>query len=152
MVEAVAQELGVSRATLYRLIARYRQTRTVEGLRGPGSGRSAGTRVLNSDVETLIREVLETEYLKPTRPPFQRVLEQIGGACRTKGWPERWCTWTVQGEMTPNPSCYEMTGWRRMESGRPASSIRFSTATPMAASVCWPAKPRARSRGPINAL
>jgi len=68
MVEAVAQELGVSRATLYRLIARYRQIRTVEGLRGPGSGRSAGTRVLNSDVETLIREILETEYLKPTRP------------------------------------------------------------------------------------
>ena len=57
MVEAVAQELGVSRATLYRLIARYRQTRTVEGLRGPGSGRSEGTRVLNSDVETLIRDI-----------------------------------------------------------------------------------------------
>ena len=25
---------------------------------------------------------------------------------------------------------------------RPASKFRFSTATPMAASVCWPAKPR----------
>jgi hypothetical protein len=34
------------------------------------------------------------------------------------------------------PSCYAMTGWRRTESGRPAASIRFSTATPMAASVC----------------
>ena len=85
MVEAVAWELGVSRATLYRLIARYRQTRTVEGLLGPGSGRP-GTRVLDSDEETLIREILEREYLKPTRPPFQRVLEQIGGACRTRGW------------------------------------------------------------------
>ncbi len=39
VVEDVAWELGVSRATLYRLIARYRQTRTVEGLCGPGSGR-----------------------------------------------------------------------------------------------------------------
>ena len=105
VVEAVAWELGVSRATLYRLIARYRQTRTVEGLRGPGSGRPEGhfcnirywadtwiiltsslPCVLDWDEETLIREILEREYLKPTRPPFQRVLEQIGGACRTKGW------------------------------------------------------------------
>src|SRR4051812_25112016 len=58
----------------------------------------------------------------------------------------------TKGEMAPTPSCYAMTGWRRTESGRPAISIRFSTATPMAASVCWAAKPRARSRGPINAL
>ncbi len=50
------------------------------------------------------------------------------------------------------PSCYAMTGWRRTESGRPVASIRFSTATPMAASVCWAAKPRARSRGPISNL
>ena len=50
------------------------------------------------------------------------------------------------------PSCYAMTGWRRTDSGRPAANIRFSTATPTAASVCWAAKPRARSRGPITAL
>ncbi len=49
------------------------------------------------------------------------------------------------------PSCYAITGERRTESGRPAASIRFSTATPMPASVCWAAKPRARSRGPISA-
>jgi len=50
------------------------------------------------------------------------------------------------------PSCYAMTGWRRTEFGRPAANIRLSTATPTAASVCWAAKPRARSRGPISAL
>jgi hypothetical protein len=64
----------------------------------------------------------------------------------------RWCTLLVQGEMIPIQSGYAMTGWRRTESGRPAANIRFSTATPMAASVCWPAKPRARSRGPISNL
>jgi hypothetical protein len=53
---------------------------------------------------------------------------------------------------TPTPSCYAVTGWRRTESGRPAASIRFSTATPMEASVCCAAKPRARRRGPISAL
>jgi hypothetical protein len=45
-----------------------------------------------------------------------------------------------------------MTAWRQTASGRPAANIRFSTATPMAASVCWAAKPRARNRGPIRGL
>src|SRR3954471_16062138 len=58
----------------------------------------------------------------------------------------------TEGELAPTPGCYAVTSWRRMESGRPAASIRFSTATPMAASVCWAAKPRARSRGPISAF
>src|SRR5208283_2433400 len=64
----------------------------------------------------------------------------------------RWCTWRMEGEMAPTPSRYAMIRWLRTESGRPAASIRFRTATPMAASVCWAAKPRARSRGPISAL
>jgi hypothetical protein len=45
-----------------------------------------------------------------------------------------------------------MTGRRRTESGRPATNIRFNTATPIEASVCWAAKLRARSLGPISAL
>jgi len=64
----------------------------------------------------------------------------------------RWCTWRLEVEMAPALNCYAMTGWRRTESGRPAANIRFSTATPTAASVCWAAKPRARRRGPISAL
>src|SRR5262245_258009 len=77
-VDDVAWELGVSRATLYRLVERYRATRTVEGLCGPGRGRREGTRFLNPAQETLIREIIEREYLKPTKPPFRRVLEHIG--------------------------------------------------------------------------
>lgn len=87
VVDDVAWELGVSRATLYRLIERYRTTRTVEGLCGPGRGRREGSRFLNPAQETLIREIIEREYLKPTRPPFRRVLEHIGLACRRRGWP-----------------------------------------------------------------
>jgi putative transposase len=78
VVEAVAWELEVSRATLYRLIARYTQTRTVEGLSGRAAADRRGTRVINSDEETLIREILERACLKPSGPPFQHVLEQIG--------------------------------------------------------------------------
>jgi hypothetical protein len=58
----------------------------------------------------------------------------------------------TEGEMAPIPSCYAVTGWRRTESGRPTTNIQFTTATPMAASACWAAKPRTRSRGPISVL
>ena len=37
---------------------------------------------------------------------------------------------------------HAITGRQRMESGRPAASIQFSTVAPMAASVCRAAKPR----------
>lgn len=77
-VDDVAWELGVSRATLYQLIGRYRATRTVEGLWGTGRGRQGGARVLDGAKETLINEIIEREYLKLTRPPFRRVLEHIG--------------------------------------------------------------------------
>jgi putative transposase len=85
-VDDVAWELGVSRATLYRLIVRYRATRTVEGLCGPGRGRPEGTQVLEQAKDRLIREIIEQEYLKPTRPPFLRVYEHIRIACRQRGW------------------------------------------------------------------
>ena len=64
----------------------------------------------------------------------------------------RWCTSGTEHAMTPDPICYAMTRMRRTESGCPAASIWFSTATPMAASVCCAAKPRARNRGPISIL
>jgi len=64
----------------------------------------------------------------------------------------RWCTRWMEGEMTPAPVRYATTRWQRTDFGRPVSSIRFRTVTPMAASACWAAKPRARSRGPISAL
>jgi TolA-binding protein len=64
----------------------------------------------------------------------------------------RWCTARVEGDLTLTRGVYAATRLRRTDFGRPAASIRFSTATPMAASVCWPAKLRARSRGPISAL
>ena len=64
----------------------------------------------------------------------------------------RWCTRRMGFEMTPVPVRHAMTRGQRMDFGRPAASIRFRTATPIAPSVCWAAKPRARSRGPISVL
>ena len=54
--------------------------------------------------------------------------------------------------MTRTPILYATTRMRRTECGRPAASIWFITATPMAASVCCAEKPRVRNRSPISAL
>lgn len=84
-VDDVAWELGVSRATLYRLIGRYRASGTVDGLSGSGRERREGARFLGEAKETLIRQIIEREYLQPTRPSFRRVLEHIRLACRQRG-------------------------------------------------------------------
>ena len=44
-VDSVAWELGLSRATIYRLIERYRAARTVSALVRQGRGRKRGTHV-----------------------------------------------------------------------------------------------------------
>jgi hypothetical protein len=75
-----------------------------------------------------------------------------GGAPGTDASLRRWRTLRMEDEMTPAKDCYVPIRWPRMDSGRPAVSIRFRTATPMAASVCWVAKPRARSPGSTSAL
>ena len=83
--------------------------------------------------------------------PSQSQVGTIRQACRSD-YMRRWCTRWMEGEMTPAPVRYATPRWQRTDFGRPVSSIRFRTVTPMAASACWAAKPRARSRGPISAL
>ena len=84
-VEGVAWELGLSRATLYRLIERYRAARTVEVLVDGGRGRPKGTLGIEPARDLLIREFIEREYLKPTRPPLRRVIGHLATACRQQG-------------------------------------------------------------------
>jgi len=84
-VEGVAWELGLSRATLYRLIERYRAARTVEVLVGRRRGRPKGTLGIEPARDSLIREFIEREYLKPSRPPLRRVIGHIAAACRQQG-------------------------------------------------------------------
>jgi putative transposase len=86
-VEDVAWELGLSRATLYRLIARYRAARTVDVLVERPLGRPRGSLHEEPVRDALIQQFLEREYLKPTRPPLRRVVAHIAAACRQQGLP-----------------------------------------------------------------
>lgn len=86
-VDAAAWELGLSRATVYRLIEHYRSTRTVTGLMAQTRGRKKGSRFLEAEREALIREAIERDYLRPARPPFSRLVEGIRLSCRQRGLP-----------------------------------------------------------------
>ena len=88
----------------------------------------------------------------PEHLPRERVVVPGPTACACCGGARRWCTRQTKGETALNPSCYAITAWRRTESGRPVTNIRFNTATPTAASVCWALKPPARNRGPTSVL
>ena len=130
-VEGVAWELGLSRATLYRLIARYRAARTVEALIERPLGRPKGSLHAEPVRDALIQQFLEREYLKPTRPPLQRVVTHIATACRQQGLPAP--TWrTVKARLLRIDE--RMRATRRGETGL----VRARIATPGAHQVTRP--------------
>jgi putative transposase len=86
-VEEVALELGVSRATLYRLITAYRHTPTVEALEPRQRGRRKGALVLDKPRHDLIRKTIREVYLKPQRPTLAYLVGQVHLRFAQQGWP-----------------------------------------------------------------
>lgn len=86
-VEAAARLLGVSTATLYRLLRRYRKVGTVDGLvvqtRGwrPGRGRLSGA------AEQLIDDAIRQFYLQQPAPSIAALHREIALRCRRDGFP-----------------------------------------------------------------
>ena len=53
---------------------------------------------------------------------------------RVTNWPEydaawRWCTWRIEGEMTPAPGGYAMMRWQRTDFGRSVASMARTNET-----------------------
>jgi hypothetical protein len=67
-------ELGISRATLYRLVDIYKSAGTVEALQPRAMGRRAGSWVLPREVEEVIERAIREVYLKPTRPTLSHLV------------------------------------------------------------------------------
>src|SRR5258708_38167724 len=63
-----AWELGVSRATLYRLVDIYKSARPVEALPPIAMGRRAGAWVLPKKAEEIIQRAIREVYPHPTQP------------------------------------------------------------------------------------
>jgi putative transposase len=80
-VDDLASQLGMSRASLYRFIRRFRAESTVTALLPRTRGRPRGLRVLDDKREVLIRRALDEFYLQPTKPPFARLVHDIRLRC-----------------------------------------------------------------------
>lgn len=86
-VDEVAQELGVSRSTMYRLITAYRAKGTVSSVEPRVQGRRKDTLVLDAEREKLITSTIHEIYLKPERPTMTYLIEQVRARSAQKGLP-----------------------------------------------------------------
>jgi len=85
--------LGVSRATLFRLIERFKAEKTVSALLPRKCGRAAGSKNDNPKRDRLILRTIERLYLTPERASFARLVEEIRLLCVHEGLaPPSWRT------------------------------------------------------------
>jgi putative transposase len=92
-VTAAAAKLGISRASLYRLIARFRAVELTSALLPLRTGRPSGARSLDAMREAIIADEIETFYLKAERPRVSNLVERIGARCHQAGVrPPNWRT------------------------------------------------------------
>ena len=80
-VRDVAWELGVSQATLYRLIAAYKAIGTVEALMPKVTGRPKGLRLVDKRVEAIVTRAIREVYLTPNKPTLKHLVDQVHARC-----------------------------------------------------------------------
>ena len=69
-VNELSAELGVSRATTYRLLGLFRSGGTATSLLQRKRGRPTGHRSLDAERDSIIHSMIKGFYLKPNRPTF----------------------------------------------------------------------------------
>jgi putative transposase len=87
-VTTAARTANVHPATVYRWIAHYERTATLAALLPTRVARRtvAKTR-LSEAVELILRETIETYYLRPERPSVQKTCVEVTRRCRNAGLP-----------------------------------------------------------------
>ena len=84
-VAGLAAELGLGRATAYRLIKLFRSGGTVMSLVDRKRGRPEGHRVLDEKREEIIRTAIHASYLKRTRPAVSQLVRDVRTNCISTG-------------------------------------------------------------------
>ncbi len=87
VIEELKKDLGVSRATAYRMIKTFRSCGAVTSPSTRPVGRPKGARVLDPRREALIHEAIHSFYLRPFRPKFSELMQEIGRRCREERLP-----------------------------------------------------------------
>ncbi len=87
VVQQLRSDLGVSRATAYRIIKTFRTCGALTSPLTRPVGRPKGARVLDPAREKLIGETIETFFLQPSRPKFSALVQEIGRRCEERSLP-----------------------------------------------------------------
>ena len=83
-VALAAARLGVSRRTLFRWLALYRDAPQTSSLLPRPRGTPAGAHRLDPQVETLVGEVIRDVYLTKVRAPKEEVVRQVRLRCAAR--------------------------------------------------------------------
>ena len=86
-VQTRSQEIGVSVATLYRWLNRYRSSNTLSSLIPMSRGWKKDRTRLATETETLIDEVIQSFYLTHQRPTQQKAVLEVLRLCQLKKIP-----------------------------------------------------------------
>jgi putative transposase len=87
LIASAAAELAVSRATVYRMLARFRAAEVTSALMPSRRGRPRGARSLDQRREAIIASEISRFYLKPERPRLSHLIDRIGSRCHQEGLP-----------------------------------------------------------------
>jgi len=87
VIDELKKDLGVSRATAYRMIRTFRSCGAVVAPNTRPVGRPKGARVLDPRRETLIAEAIEQYHATRPTPKFSELVQAVGQSCRDERLP-----------------------------------------------------------------
>jgi hypothetical protein len=79
--QQIANAQGISRRTLYRWLARYRDVATTSALIPIPRGTPPGAHRLDATRETLVNKIIEQEYLSRSRPTVEEIVRIVERRC-----------------------------------------------------------------------
>ena len=85
LVRQKARELNLSERQFWRLITDFQRHGLVSAMITNAGGRRAGTTVLDPEVERIIAQRYESDFLQPERPTVKALTERIAADCREIG-------------------------------------------------------------------
>lgn len=77
-----SKKIGIHFTTLYRWQERYKSTGTILGLISNKVGAKKGNTRLNSEIEILIKRIIDSYYLTIQKPSVQSVVDKVLAECK----------------------------------------------------------------------
>jgi putative transposase len=85
VAKAAREQLGIPRSPLFRLVARFRQTKRATRLLPQSAETPVGAKRIDPRVEELVAEQIERFWLKRERPTLSALIERVHDTCRVEG-------------------------------------------------------------------